>query len=96
MKRIHGWIKYISKSGRAVTTLEFFLKNVNHFMGYISESKPWGCRLTQSDMTHIIREVKANMNNLNKAVTLHQFKVKRNKLDRLPEPGGASRHHGGR
>lgn len=84
MKMIRGWSEYIVKPGRAVTTSEFFLKNVHQFMGYMSESKPRGCKLTQSDMTHIMREVKANMKHLNKAVTLHQFKVKRNKLDRLP------------
>ena len=84
MKMIRGWSEYIVKPGRAVTTSEFFLKNVHQFMEYMSESKPRECRLTQSDMTHIMREVKANIKNLNKAVTLHQFKVKRNKLDRLP------------
>ena len=83
-KRVRGWSKYISESGRTVTTSLLFLKTVNHFLRYLSASKLRGCRLTQSDMTNIIREVKANINDLKKSVTLHQFKVKRDKLDRLP------------
>nr|XP_033948876.1 uncharacterized protein LOC117453948 [Pseudochaenichthys georgianus] len=78
---IRGWSRSPIKSSLQVTTSDFYIKNIAHFVKYMSCK---GSRLNQNDMTVKKRELVAILKSLRKKVVIHQMQVKRVKMEGLP------------
>ncbi|XP_034055401.1 uncharacterized protein LOC117535148 [Gymnodraco acuticeps] len=84
LKRIRGWSRSLIKSSLQVTTSEFYIKNISHFLKYMADTPCKGSRLNQNDKIVIKREVIAILKSLRKKVLIHQMQVKRDKMEGLP------------
>ncbi|XP_034076558.1 uncharacterized protein LOC117549075 [Gymnodraco acuticeps] len=84
LKRIRGWSRSLIKSSLQVTTADFYIKNISHFLKYMSATPCKGSRLNQNDMTVIKRELVAILKSLRKKMIIHQMQVKRDKMEGLP------------
>ncbi|XP_034076585.1 uncharacterized protein LOC117549094 [Gymnodraco acuticeps] len=84
LKRIRGWSRSLITSSLQVTTSDFYIKNIAHFVKYMSATPCKGSRLNQNDMTLITRELGAILKSLRKKVVIHQMQVKRDKMEGLP------------
>ncbi|XP_034095795.1 uncharacterized protein LOC117562121 [Gymnodraco acuticeps] len=84
LKRIRGWSRSLIKSSLQVTTSDFYIKNISHFLKYMNETPCKGSRLNQNDMILITREVAAILKSMRKKVFIHQMQVKRDKIEGLP------------
>ncbi|XP_034078484.1 uncharacterized protein LOC117550222 [Gymnodraco acuticeps] len=84
LKRIRGWSRSLIKSSLQVTTSDFYIQNIAHFVKYMSATPCKGSRLNQNDMTLITRELGAILKSLRKKVVIHQMQVKRDKMEGLP------------
>ncbi|XP_071058067.1 uncharacterized protein [Pseudochaenichthys georgianus] len=84
LKRIRGWSRSLMKSSLQVTTSDFYIKNISHFLKYMADTPCKGSRLSQTDMILIKREVVAILKSLKRKVLIHQMQVKRDKMEGLP------------
>ncbi|KAL2102333.1 hypothetical protein ACEWY4_001501 [Coilia grayii] len=79
MADMDGVRRYVEMqtTSRAVTTANFYLRNVAQFLGYFKETKPSLCRLSQTQIVAVERCILKALRDLRKRVTLHQVEVKR-------------------
>ena len=85
----------LQTTSRAVTTANFYLRNVAQFLGYFKETKPSLCRLSQTQIVAVERCILKALGDLRKRVTLHQVEVKRVKMARVVTVSNPQRcHHG--
>ncbi|XP_071062370.1 uncharacterized protein [Pseudochaenichthys georgianus] len=84
LKRIRGWSRSLMKSSLQVTTSDFYIKNISHFLKYMADTPCKGSRFSQTDMILIKREVVAILKSLKRKVLIHQMQVKRDKMEGLP------------
>ncbi|KAI4800289.1 hypothetical protein KUCAC02_013334 [Chaenocephalus aceratus] len=86
--KIRAWPHDLREnSNLAVTTVAFYIKNILQFMWYLMDSHVNANWLSRSDMHTIVQELQGSLVCLHREVTVHQFHVKRRKLDSLPSYG---------
>nr|XP_033933805.1 uncharacterized protein LOC117441898 [Pseudochaenichthys georgianus] len=86
--KIRAWPHDLREnSNLAVTTVAFYIKKILQFIRYLMDSHLKANRLSQFDMHTILRELPGCLVRLHREVTVHQFHVKRRKLDGLPGYG---------
>lgn len=70
-------------SSKAITTANFYLRNVAQFLTYFRETKPPLCRLSNTQVVSVQRAILKALRDLRKDIVLHQVEVKRVKLLRV-------------
>ncbi|KAI4791015.1 hypothetical protein KUCAC02_034263, partial [Chaenocephalus aceratus] len=86
--KIRAWPHDLREnSNLAVMTVAFYIKNILQFIRYLMDSHVKAKRLSRSDMHTIVRELQGCLVRLHRDVTVHQFHVKRRKLESLPGDG---------
>ncbi|KAI4800292.1 hypothetical protein KUCAC02_013337, partial [Chaenocephalus aceratus] len=86
--KIRAWPHDLREnSNLAVMTVAFYIKNILQFMWYLMDSHVNANWLSRSDMHTIVQELQGSLVCLHREVTVHQFHVKRRKLDSLPSYG---------
>lgn len=71
------------RSSKAITTLNFYLRNVAQFVTYFRETKPPLCRLSATQIIAVQRCILKALRDVRKQVVLHQVEVKRVKMLRV-------------
>ncbi|KAL2102370.1 hypothetical protein ACEWY4_001538 [Coilia grayii] len=95
MDGVRRYVEMLQTTSRAVTTANFYLRNVAQFLGYFRETKPSLCRLSQTQIVAVERCILKALRDLRKRVTLHQVEVKRVKMARVVTVSNLQRcHHG--
>ncbi|KAL2102325.1 hypothetical protein ACEWY4_001493 [Coilia grayii] len=95
MDGVRRYVEMLQTTSRAVTTANFYLRNVAQFLGYFKETKPSLCRLSQTQIVAVERCILKALRDLRKRVTLHQVEVKRVKMARVVTVSNLQRcHHG--
>ncbi|KAL2102329.1 hypothetical protein ACEWY4_001497 [Coilia grayii] len=89
MDGVRRYVEMLQTTSRAVTTANFYLRNVAQFLGYFKETKLSLCCLSQTQIVAVERCILKALRDLQKRVTLHQVEVKHE----LEEDGEASRYH---
>lgn len=89
----HRFVETLQRSSRAVTTANFYLRNVFQFLGYFKQTKPKLCRLSQTQIIGLERLISKTLRDLRKKVTLHQVEVKRVKMARVITVANLQRCH---
>ncbi|XP_056266628.1 uncharacterized protein LOC130190980 isoform X2 [Pseudoliparis swirei] len=69
--------------GREVTTVNFYLRNVLQFLGYLQDTPPSACRLRKAQINGIVRALDKALENLSGLIVTHQLQVKTNKMGRI-------------
>lgn len=79
----HRYVDTLQCTSKAITTANFYLRNVSQFLTYFAQTKPKLCRLSNTQVVGVQRCVLQALRNLRRWVTLHQVEVKRVKLTRV-------------
>jgi len=79
----HRYAAHLMSEGREVTTVNFYLRNVLQFLGYLQDTPPSACRLRKAQINGIVRALDKALENLSGLIVTHQLQVKTNKMGRI-------------
>nr|XP_020444811.1 uncharacterized protein LOC109953686 [Monopterus albus] len=82
-EQIIQWPNVLAASGKNITTANFYLRNVLQFMIYFKETPPKLARLSQSQITGVIRAVRQAIKSISKKMLAHQLTTKDKKLSKV-------------
>nr|XP_020444971.1 uncharacterized protein LOC109953864 [Monopterus albus] len=82
-EQIIQWPNVLAASGKNITTANFYLRNVLQFMIYFKETPPKLARLSQSQITGVIRAVRQAVKSIAKKMLAHQLTTKDKKLSKV-------------
>lgn len=88
---ITGYVSSLKAEGKAITTVNYYLRNILQFCLYLREAPPKQCRLSQSHLTAVVRALQAELRSINKPLVLHQLRVKAQKMSRVIPRSSLSR-----
>ncbi|XP_041929933.1 uncharacterized protein LOC121694073 [Alosa sapidissima] len=77
---LRRWVEKLQEGNRAVTTVNFYLRNVQQFLKYFKDTKPKLCRLSHTQIVGVVRGVDKALRDLRK------IEVKRVKMTRVVSP----------
>lgn len=88
---ITSYVSSLKSEGKAITTVNYYLRNILQFCHYLKETPPKQCRLSKSQLTGVVRALQAELRSVNKPLVLHQLRVKSNKMSRIIPRSSLSR-----
>ncbi|KAM4554412.1 uncharacterized protein V3H82_018630 [Fundulus diaphanus] len=83
--RINRWLVELSKSGKEVTTQRFYIYQLHQFISYLKRNRPDSSRLTNKQILQILDLLEKARRDLKRAIFLHQNRVKRAKMNQVPQ-----------
>ncbi|TNN46712.1 hypothetical protein EYF80_043071 [Liparis tanakae] len=81
--RIMKYAAHLMSKGIKVTTVNFYPRNFLHFLEYLQDNPPSGCRLMKAQINGIVRALDKALENLSGLIVTHQLQVKANKMARI-------------
>ena len=78
------WVEHLSECSMALSTTLHYLKNVQQFMIYFSETPPESSRASKKKITDVKRELKASIKSWARPLAIHSIKVRTEKEATLP------------
>ncbi|XP_037832867.1 uncharacterized protein LOC108228920 isoform X1 [Kryptolebias marmoratus] len=84
--RIKEWVQDLRTSGKQITTVRYYIHHVAQFLDYMLTTRPPHTRLTVEQNREILRYVEKARKETKREIVLHQNRVKRRKMEKLPGP----------
>ncbi|TNN35405.1 hypothetical protein EYF80_054430 [Liparis tanakae] len=73
MPSIKKYTAQLKNEGKEITTINFYLRNILQFLGYLVDTPPHTCRLRRGQFKSIIRMVQSSLKDLGRAIVTHQL-----------------------